>query len=226
MIDYHHHSAHSVDSEAPMRDICREAVRGGVTEVAFTEHVDFIPEEPNTGYFQYDAYMRSIERCRAEFGDELTVVAAAEIDYCPDFEGEIATWLDGKEFDFVVGSVHYLRGKGNISEPRALDFFAGRSQREAYGEYFELVRRSAESGLWDALGHVDLVKRYGTEVYGSFEPDEFVEQIDAILGAVIRNGMALEINASGLRQGPGEPYPGIGILERYRELGGQRLTVG
>ena len=139
MIDYHHHSASSVDSITPMADICATAIQRGITEIAFTEHMDFIPEEANTGYFDYDAYMRSIAACRSRFADRLTVLAGVEIDYCPDFEAEIAAWRTGKEFDFIVGSVHYIRGSGNISEPRAQTFFNTHSVEEAYMTYFHLV---------------------------------------------------------------------------------------
>jgi len=209
-----------------MASICEMGIARGVREIAFTEHMDFIPEEPNTGYFDYDSYMRKIERCRAALGDRIEVLAAIEVDYCPDFEDEIDRWLDGKEFDFVVGSVHYLRGQGNISEPRAADYFVGKDVRQAYAEYFDAVRKSAQFGRWDALGHLDLVKRYGVATYGAFDVEPFAGVIDDILRAVIDSGMSLEINTSGLRQGPREAYPCPDILRRYRELGGWRLTVG
>lgn len=209
-----------------MADVCAAALARGITEIAFTEHMDFIPEEKNTGYFHYDAYMREIAACRRRFRGDLAVLAAIEIDYCPDFEDEIAAWLAGKEFDFVVGSVHYLRRRGNISEPRAGRFFAGRSAEEAYGEYFEVVRQSAEFGLWDSLGHLDLVKRYGVRKYGPFDPEPVAGIIDDILRTLIARGIALEINTSGMRQSPRETYPGAGVLMRYKALGGTRLTIG
>ncbi len=226
MFDYHHHSECSVDSTTLMADVCRAAIARGVTEVAFTEHMDFIPEERNTGYFDYDRYMREIDRARAEFAGRVAVLAGVEIDYCPDLEDEIARWLTGKEFDFVVGSVHYVRGEGNISEPRALDFFRGRTVEEAYSVYFDLVLRSARTGLWDSLGHIDLIKRYGVDHYGPFSPELFQPQIDAILRTVIETGMALEINTSGRWQSPEDFYPTRDIIARYRGLGGSRLTVG
>lgn len=209
-----------------MANVCRTAVARGVKEIAFTEHMDFIPEEPNTGYFQYDAYMAEIERCRKSFRGDLTILAAIEIDYCPDFEDEIAAWLRGKELDFVVGSVHYLRGRGNISEPRAGHFFEGKSVEEAYGVYFDLVLQSARFGLWDSLGHLDLIRRYGVKRYGQSDLEPLGGAIDRILATLIERGMALEINTSGMRQAPKETYPCPSILRRYRELGGTRLTIG
>ncbi len=262
MIDYHHHTAFSVDSTAQMPDICEAAAQKGVTELAFTEHMDFIPEERNTGYLDYDAYMADIATCRERFAGRIDVLAAVEVDYCPDMEDEIAAWLDGKEFDFVVGSVHYIRDAGhNISEPRAADYFAERTVDEAYTEYFDLVLQCAEFGVagtgrWDSLGHLDLVKRYGVVAYGVVACGDFgsclsataggdsaaadastcpaavadrdgIERlVDRILRTVIDGGMALEVNTSGLRQGPAEAYPGRDVIERYKDLGGTRVTIG
>jgi histidinol-phosphatase (PHP family) len=188
--------------------------------------MDFIPEERNTGYFQYEPYMDEIARCRSIYGDKLVILAAIEIDYCPDLEREIANWLDGKQFDFIVGSVHYLRGLGNISEPRAAEFFAGKTAEEAYGVYFDAVLKSARFGIWDALGHIDLVKRYGVRPYGAFDDRPFERVLDEIFATVISKGMALEINTSGLRQAPRQTYPEESLLRRYCSLGGARVTIG
>jgi histidinol-phosphatase (PHP family) len=86
--------------------------------------------------------------------------------------------------------------------------------------------RAAQSGLGDVLGHLDLVKRFGVRHYGPFEPAAFEEEIRAVLRAAIDGGMGLEINTSGLRQSPGEPYPALAVLQWYRELGGEILTLG
>ena len=114
-----------------------------------------------------------------------------------------------------------------ISEPRTTSaYFASHSQRETYVPYFEELLLAARSGLGDVLGHLDLVKRYGTTHYGPFEPRVFEEEIRAVLRAAIDANLALEVNSSGLRQGTGEPYPGLTVLRWYRELGGEILTVG
>jgi histidinol-phosphatase (PHP family) len=226
MFDYHHHSERSVDSTIPMSDVCQTAIERGVTEVAFTEHMDFIPEERNTGYFDYEKYAVDVARVQDEFRGQVTVLSAIEVDYCPDFESAAARWLEDNAFDFVVGSVHYIRGDGNISEPRAADFFSGKSVEAAYGIYFDLVLQSARSGLWDSLGHLDLIKRFGVKAYGTLDVTLFRAKIEEILTAVIDSGMALEVNTSGLRQYPEDFYPNVDTLRLYHELGGRRLTVG
>jgi histidinol-phosphatase (PHP family) len=114
-----------------------------------------------------------------------------------------------------------------VSEPSAAEAYFGKhSQRQAYLPYFEELLRAAHSGLGDLLGHFDLVKRYGVAHYGRFEPATFAEEIRTVLRAAVEAGVGLEINASGLRQAPGEPYPGLAVLRWYRELGGEILAIG
>jgi histidinol-phosphatase (PHP family) len=126
-----------------------------------------------------------------------------------------------------VHLVDYADGWAIVSEPEAIrTYFATHSQRQAYAPYFEELLRAAQSGLGDVLGHLDLVKRYGVAHYGPLEPTAFEEEIRAVLHAAIESGTGLEINTSGLRQAPAEPYPAPTVLRWYREMGGEIVTTG
>jgi histidinol-phosphatase (PHP family) len=76
------------------------------------------------------------------------------------------------------------------------------------------------------IGHLDIVKRYGVQHYGPFDPGRYAEAIDAVLRACVDTGIGLEINTSGLRGPPRETFPTLPVLCRYRELGGEILTIG
>jgi histidinol-phosphatase (PHP family) len=104
--------------------------------------------------------------------------------------------------------------------------YYGSSEREAYEPYFEAVLGAVQTGLFDVLGHLDIVKRYGVRHHGPFSYDRYAEPIDAILRACVENGTGLEINTSGLRGLPKEPFPALPVVRRYRELGGEIVTVG
>lgn len=225
LVDCHVHSSCSVDSSAEMEELCRRAVELGLSEICFTEHVDFDPAEVNTGYFRYESYRERIRESRGRFGAHLKIGAGVEIDYNRRFESDIADFLRGKTFDFVLGSVHYLNGF-NVSEPRASDYFEGRDREIAYGRYFDEVEHCVRSGMFDALGHLDLVKRFGVHVYGPFEIGPFTDRIERILRLMVEQGMGLEVNTSGLRQAPKEPYPSAEVLRMYKACGGEIVTVG
>lgn len=221
LTDCHIHSTHSLDGHDTIKAICRQAIRRGLGGVCFTEHLYLEPEDDSYGFFDYDRYMADLEAARRKYGDRLLIWSGIEISYQPHLEAEITAFLEGKDFDLVMGSVHYVDGDFVFSR-----VFDNRSEAEAYGRYFEIVHQAVQSGLFDVLGHLDIVKRHGVRYYGPFLYKRYAGQIDTILKALIATDTALEVNASGLRHAPKEPYPGLEVLRRYRELGGELLTVG
>src|SRR5688572_14883468 len=110
VFDYHVHSEFSVDCRVPMADSCRAAIAAGVTEIAFTDHVDHEPVDIGFNYWRADDYFRSIEQCRAEFGDHLTVLSGAEVDFNEGIAPAVERFLGEHTFDLVIGSVHYAVG--------------------------------------------------------------------------------------------------------------------
>lgn len=229
LVDLHIHSTCSGDGASSIDEHTRRAAALGLTEVGFCEHVDFDPRDAGYGTFDLLRYDREFARSQAgTSGVRLRQGVEMTYQFCK--EAEIRTWLDGHSWDYVVSSVHlvdYADGWAIISEPgTAADYFATHSQRQAYAPYFEELLRAAQSGLGDVLGHLDLIKRYGVTHYGPFDPLAFKDEIRAVLHAAVEHGIGLEINTSGLRQAPGEPYPALAILRWYRELGGEILTVG
>ncbi|MDW8098104.1 MAG: histidinol-phosphatase [Anaerolineae bacterium] len=230
LADSHVHSTHSCDARSTLTEMCQRAVELGLHFICFTEHLDLDPRDDGYRYFRPEAYFAEIEAARAQFRGQLTIGAGVEVCYQSQREDEIADWLERWPFDFVLGSVHIVEhGDDWVMVPdRAsmLAWSACRTVRNAYLPYFEELRRAASSGLFDALAHLDLVKRYGTLVYGPFDRAAFADELDAVLEAALAYGTAIEINTSGLFQPAGETFPGLDTVRRYRELGGCILTIG
>jgi len=229
LIDHHVHSTCSVDGASSIADYARRAASLGLAEVGFCEHVDLDPRDRGYDYLDPARYDQEIAAARAMLlGVQLR--QGVEITYQACLEGTLRTWLAAHAWDYVVASVHlvdYADGWAYISEPDVVEaYFAAHSQRQAYEPYFQELLRAARSGLGDVLGHLDLVKRHGAARYGPFAPAAFEGEIRAVLRAAIERGMGLEINTSGLRQPPGEPYPTLTVLRWYREWGGEILTIG
>ncbi len=233
MIDLHLHSTCSADGASPLAAYAQRAARERIgaepAVLGFCEHVDFDPRDRSYDYLDVDRYDREFEAARRQVSG-VRFCQGVEITYQAGLEDSIRAWLSARRWDYVVVSVHlvdYADGWAMISEPRAVEgYFVGHTQSEAYRPYFEELLRAVRSGLGDVVGHLDLVKRHGSAYYGPFEPADFEYEIRAVLSAVVEAGMGLEINTSGWRQAPGEPYPGFKILRWYREAGGQVLTVG
>jgi histidinol-phosphatase (PHP family) len=229
LMDLHVHSACSDDGASSIADYARRAAQLGLAEVGFCEHVDLDPRDRGYGYLDPKRYDREIAAARV-LVPSVRLRQGIEIAYQTSREDEVRAWLDGHTWDYVVTSVHvvdYADGWAIISESGTADgYFATHSLREAYVPYFEELLRAVQSGLGDVLGHLDLVKRYGASHYGPFDPLAFEGEIRTVLQAAIESGVGLEINTSGLRQSPGEPYPALTVLRWYRRLGGEILTVG
>src|SRR5215203_3529360 len=92
-----------------MESSCRAAIAAGVTEIAFTDHVDHVPADPGYGYYQADEYLREVDRIRDQFSGELTVLRGAEIDYNVRSIKDVERYGTdyGGEFEFEIGSVKY-----------------------------------------------------------------------------------------------------------------------
>jgi histidinol-phosphatase (PHP family) len=86
--------------------------------------------------------------------------------------------------------------------------------------YRHLIELSAY-GEYDCLGHIDLIKRHLVRCGFPVEYEKYEGYIDEILKNVISRGKGIEVNTSGIRQGAGEPMPGLRTLKRYKELGGE-----
>lgn len=219
--DLHAHSLCSGDARSTLREMCARAAQLGIERIAFTEHLDLEPTDPQYGHYDYGWHRREIEGARREFGDRLEVLMGIEIDYQPDYHDGVAQFLTEHDFDLVLGAVHYVDHAYLDS-----DEFLSQPQREAYGRYFRAVTEATQTGLFGVMAHLDYCKRHGHEVYGGYDPADFEEGIREALQALIQTGTVLEVNTSGLRQDPRETYPSPVIVRWYREMGGQRIALG
>jgi histidinol-phosphatase (PHP family) len=222
VFDYHVHTNFSVDCRVPMADSCRAAIAAGVSEIAFTDHVDHEPADPGCGFYRPDDYFRALEDARAEFGDRLTILAGAEVDFNTRIVDQVERFLGQHQYDFVIGSVHYGHG-GELIFPK---YFAPRTLDEVFLPYFEQVQLAVETGWFDTIGHLDLPKRYAPRTHRTYDPILYRDQLESIYAAMVARGVAFEINTSGLRQTTKTSLPGPAIVRWYVEAGGRLITTG
>ena len=223
MIDYHLHAEYSDDSKARLLDYAVAAKRERFRAIAITDHLDFPPESP--GYSPQEQ-QSILEQARAA-APKTYIALGAEFTWRPGLAEQIKLWQELLEFDYTIGSVHYLdEVNTEISSHRAEDFFASTSVEEAYGRYFDMLLRTAESGLFNTLGHLDICKRYGVQYYGAFDPRRWEVELRRVFRACQRTDTGLELNLSGLRQHPQESYPALATLKMARQEGLRLITVG
>jgi len=223
VFDYHVHSEFSVDCRVPMIQSCRAAIAAGVTELAFTDHVDHVPVDLGFGFWDADRYFSSIEACRDECGDALTILAGAEVDFNFSTVSAVDRFVSSHAFDFVIGSVHYTP-QGELIFP---DTFAGRTLDDVFLPYLEQIEAAVESGWFDTIGHLDLPKRYAPASHRTYNPATYRDRYEAIFAKMISLGKStFEINTSGLRQSPKTTFPGPAVMRWYADAGGTYVTTG
>jgi histidinol-phosphatase (PHP family) len=222
LVDSHAHTVFSADSKATMAEMVEQAIRLGLRELTFTEHLDLDPGDDSADYLRPADYLAEVERCRARYGDRLTIRAGLEVGDSHRYGDEIARRVAPLPIDFVIGSVHYVDGlfAGGVQ------YLQSRPVERAIGDYWEQVLLHCAAGDFDVHGHLDVFKRRSAGLFGPFDPAPWVEPIREALRRLIEAGRGIEINTSGVRTAAGEPCPGLTILRWYKELGGEILTLG
>ncbi len=220
--DTHVHSQFSADTRTSMREQVQGALRLGLAGLAFTDHVEWYPEDETYHFLDPAAYFAELEAIRAQVNGRVILLAGLEIGNPQRFPLETARLLEAWPWDFVLGSAHWVdHQRGWVA-----DFFADGAE-EAYRRYFAEVLDLARHGDFDILAHLDIVRRDDWELNRRALPlDAFADEIRAILQALIERGKGLEINTSGLAKGMGTPLPDRTVLSWYRELGGEILVFG
>ena len=224
--DCHMHSSFSADSETPMEDMIRRAIECGLTGVCFTEHLDpDYPDTPDQLDFSLNipAYRERLLGFKEAYRDRLDIRFGIELGLQPHLEQEFHDLLKETPFDFVIGSSHVVHG----FDPYYPEFFRGRKEFFAYMEYFEsILENIAFFSEMDVYGHIDYVVRYGPNKNSEYSYGRYQEILDEILRRLISRGIGIELNTGGYHYGLGEPNPCTAVIRRYRQLGGEIITVG
>ena len=220
--DYHVHTRYSADAESPMAELVVAGLRAGLHGIAFTDHLEWYPEDDATGYLSLERYFAELREVQAKYGQQIQLLAGLEMGsshrFLPQARALLAVW----PWDYILGSVHWVAGLPGW-EPVA---FAEGMER-AYQRYFEELVLLAEEGEYDVLAHFDLVQRDAWTLCGRTLPlTPYKPLIHRVLKAVIARGKGLEINTSPWSMGLAVPAPGLTILHWYRELGGEILVLG
>ena len=220
MYEYHTHTTNSPDSRVKMAEYCRRAIEIGVREIAFTDHIDFDPAEKSRGHNKYPAYIADIAACREEYGDQLTILSAAEVDWNRGTADDVRAFLADKSFDFIICSVHWING----------EYLGERAPKhpsiEVYRQYLDEVEALVTSeDFFHVIGHFDLGKRYHI-VNGRIDIEHNRAQLVRIFDTMAAKEKGFDLNTSAVRTAAREPMPGPDILRLFREHGGQHVTIG
>lgn len=215
-LDYHMHTPLCGHADGEPREYIVQGLRRGLTEIGFSDHMPLLAHTvPNIAMRmdELPVYQKMIATARDSFGGEITVRTGLEADYDPGYEERIAAVLNSYPYDYVIGSVHFIDSWG-FDNPQERDGWERVNITQIYQTYYSLLRQAAATRLFDIIGHVDLVKKFG------HRPDRDLTPIIRETAAVFKSsGVVIELNTAGLRKPVQEIYPSLADLKIYREAG-------
>ena len=209
--DYHMHTPLCKHAEGWPKDYAVVAIERGLAEIGFSDHSPMA--EPFDDWrmddTEFPRYLELVQEVQDEFSADLEIRLGLECDFLEGGEGWIEELARRAEFDYLIGSVHYLESDWAVDDPDPK--WAARwedSIEEIWERYWVLYRQCASSGLFDFLAHPDLVKKFGHRPDGDLKRF-YVPTIEVIA----ENNIAIELSTAGLRKPCAEMYPSREFLE-------------
>lgn len=233
LYDNHNHSQFSFDGgRTSVGKTVNSAIGKGLAGVCFTDHCDFFVPPMKAKYEEYvpevfdvEARNAEIDKVNAKCPQDFHVFKGIEIGVQKSERDKIAAHLEKYSFDEIIASVHYL----DDTDPFWGGYYEGKTWRYAYGHYLETLY---DEMVWlgdrfDIMGHYDYVTRYAPYPECSILYKDFPDILDSMLRYLVENGKALEINTKTYQDFKGRtPVLDKNILMRYRELGGEIISLG
>ncbi len=225
--NFHTHTTFC-DGKSTAEGLVQAAIQKGMTALGFSGHA-YTPHDASYCMTKEKtvAYRREILRLKDVYQDKIYIFCGLEMDY---FSEE-----DTKDYDFIIGSVHYVKKNGQffaVDESKEMflqnikvgwngDFYAFAE------DYFALVSRVVEKTNADIIGHFDLITKFneGGACFDENHP-RYKAAWDKALKALIKTGKPFEINTGAMQRGyRSVPYPAVPILQKIKEYGGEVLIT-
>jgi histidinol-phosphatase (PHP family) len=219
LVDYHVHTARCGHARGEMAAYVQRAIQAGLPEMGFSDHIflywmaserrdpELAMSEP-----EFDAYVEDVLRLRREF-PEIEIRLAVEADYIVNHEGTLKGILDRYPWDYVLGSVHFI-GEWGMDDSRYIAGYDAWDIDDLYEHYFSLILRAADSGYFDTIAHLDLVKKFGHRAR-----KDLADLYGRVAKGLAAAGVTIEVNTAGLRKPVAELYPHLDLLTACRKAG-------
>lgn len=220
LLDNHVHTTFSSDGRDNMENVIKRGISIGVKHLTFTDHLEYNPD----GFsLNCKEYINAIMEFKEMYKNDIEILAGVEVGYQSHLKEHIENILASNPFDFILCSTHSV-DKISVSGPK---YFKGLSKKDAYTRYFETILKTVDEFTnFDSYGHLDYIIRYGGYEDSKVIYKDYKDVLDRALSTIIISGNGIEINTSGYRYGMNAMHPNLEILKRYKELGGEIITVG
>lgn len=218
--DYHTHSILSMDGRVPLAVMAEHALEAGIRELCLTDHFDLLDENARRKYdYDWPAALKQFHETLPRFEGRLKLKLGLEygmghID--PPVSDKV---LAQPELDFVIGSIHNLSPQQGGTDLFFMDFSTPQACDRVLDDYFTSMEELVQTDYYDSLGHIIYPLRY---MNGLVTIHPYLDRVSEMLRTVIARGKGIEVNTyRGRTVADWRP-----VLERYKALGGELLTVG
>jgi histidinol-phosphatase (PHP family) len=195
------------------------AAQRGIEELGVAEHVYRFTQALEV--WQHELWRHSarddLDAYCAFVREETDLKLGIEADFIPGREDRMAELLAGRDFDYVVGSIHFV-GDGALDYDLYDIWSAASSPEKVWRTYFEWLAQAAASGMFDILAHPDLVKYWGP-ARRPWPEGDLRRFYEIAVEAIAASGIAVEVSTAGLRKPVGELYPARDFLEMVVDAG-------
>ncbi|MCP8616109.1 histidinol-phosphatase HisJ family protein [Salirhabdus salicampi] len=218
--DYHVHSEFSADCNIPMEKMVEAAIQKGIQKICFTEHIDIDYPDPTIDFdLNLTGYAQKVKDMQKQYGNDIDIYKGVELGVQPHVLPQYEEIVANNFFDFIICSMHTTDRKDLHSG----NLFTDCSLHEAYEKYYsELLHCVKTYKEFNIVGHIDLVKRYKYE----YNVHHFLDIMEEIFRVIIPEGKGIEINTSSFRYGLDQFMPSKDILQLYKEMNGEIITIG
>jgi histidinol-phosphatase (PHP family) len=210
IVDLHNHTPLCHHAYGEPREYIEAALKLGIKYFGFSDHAPMnFDKEYRMSFEEMKTYVKTIKKLQDEFKDKIEILFAYEVDFLDNF-------MDKRIFeqktDYLIGSVHFLSGWG-FDNPEFIGTYKEKNIDDIWREYFNSVRALAKSGLFDIVGHLDLLK-----IFKYLPKTDMRILAKQAMKAIKENNMVIEINSAGFRKPIGEQYPSAELLQMANEL--------
>ncbi|WP_339060414.1 histidinol-phosphatase HisJ [Tepidibacillus marianensis] len=219
-IDYHTHNERCGHADGQLRNYIEQGIKVGLDQLGLSDHMPIIhlpkekiPSGTAMELHQLEEYVREAVDLKKEYQGQIDIKVGIEADYIESYEREIEMLLSPYPFDYIIGSAHFL-GEWDHSDSRQMEGWQRKSVDEIFSEYYRAIQGLAKSGLYDIVGHFDVIKKHGHVPKGNIMP-----VIEQSLQVIRDQDMAMEVNSSGLYKIVKEIFPAPNIIEKALALG-------
>ncbi len=210
-VDLHNHTTLCNHAKGELYQYIEEAISQGIDIYGVSDHapMNFDPKY-RMSFDQMQQYEEMVRDVQTRYQDKIDVLFAYEVDYLP---GHMDKRVLDADVDYLIGSAHFI-DKWGFDNPEFIGRYEGADIDTIWQEYFDLIRDMAQTGYFDVVGHLDLIKVF------KFMPknSEVTHIAEKALQAIKKADMVLELNVAGYRKPCAEPYPSKSLLSRAFEL--------